>query len=82
LSNPYQTTLADLRRSCPLLTTIEVAGQDSKSEQLVGRNPLREVVVRDKGKGIPAKVKEFRDAYQHAVSVGIIKPKTEEEPHA
>jgi hypothetical protein len=79
---PYKLTLADLRTSCPLLATIEVAGEDSKSEQLVGRNALGEVVVRAKGKVTPAKIQQFRNAYQHAVSAGIIKPKPEEEPHA
>lgn len=88
---PYQTTLADLRRSCPLLATIEVIGFGSSvagcqyvkgTEELVGRNALGEVVVRAKGKVTPAKIQQFRNDYQHAVSAGIIKPKTEEEPHA
>jgi hypothetical protein len=82
MSKPYQLTLADLRHSCPLLKSIEVAGKDSKSEQLVGRNGLGEVVVRTKGKVSPASVMKFRNEYQRAVSAGIIKPPVEEEPNA
>jgi hypothetical protein len=88
---PYQLTLADLRQACPLLKSIEVTGHGPEygcshstpgTEQLIGKNARGEIVVRVKGKVTPAKVKEFRDLYQHAVSVGIIKPATEEEPHA
>lgn len=81
---PYQLTLADLRMACPLLKSIDVLGGGSKSEELTGRNALGEVVVRVKGKVTPARVEEFRNTYQHAVAVGIIKPSipTEEEPHA
>jgi len=79
---PYQLTLADLRLHCGLLTKIEVLGS-GKEERLVGRNAAGEIVVQSKpGKVTPAKVTEFRDSYQHAVAVGIIKPPAEEEPHA
>lgn len=80
---PYRMTLADLRLACPLLAKIEVAGEDSKSEQLVGRNAKGEVAVRAKGKVTPAKIQQFKNDYQHAVAVGIIKRFTqeEEEPH-
>lgn len=70
---PYQLTLQDLRRSCPLLKTIEVGGGGSKAEELVGRNHLGEIVVRQKGKVTPALVIKFRDAYTHAVTAGLIK---------
>lgn len=71
---PYQLTLADLRQYCTLLAKIEVIGGDTKAEQLVGRNAAGEVVVRSKpGKVTPARVTEFRDAYQRAVTEGIIK---------
>lgn len=81
---PYPLALEGLRRDCPLLAKIEVAGEDSKSEQLVGRNALGEVVVRAKGKVTPAKIQQFKNDYQHAVAMGIIKRFTqeEEEPHA
>lgn len=77
---PYQMTLADLRQFCRLLKNVEVLGGGSKDEELVGRNRLDEIVVRARGKVTPAKVQQFKNAYQHAVSAGIIKPATEEEP--
>jgi hypothetical protein len=92
LSKPYQLTLADLRRSCPLLKSIDVVGGNEalstgrslggREEELVGKNAAGEIVVRVKGKVTPAKVQQFRNTYQHAVSAGIIKPPVEEEPHA
>jgi hypothetical protein len=82
MSKPYQLTLADLRLSCRLLAKIEVLGDGSRNEEIVGRNDAGEIVVRVKGKVTPAKVQQFRNTYQHAVSAGIIKPPTEEEPHA
>ncbi len=79
---PYKLTLADLRQTCRLLDKIEVLGDGSRNEEIVGRNKAGEIVVRAKGKVTPAKVEQFRNSYQHAVSVGIIKPQPEEEPHA
>jgi hypothetical protein len=86
----FKLTLADLRRSCPLLASIEVTGFGPEyrcsgpsapgTEQLIGKNARGEVVVRVKGKVTPAKVQQFRNSYQHAVSAGIIKPPIEEEP--
>lgn len=77
---PYQLTLAELRLACPLLAKIEVGGQDSKSEQLLGRNASGEIIVCSiPGKVTPAKIAKFRNDYQHAVAVGIIKRFTQEE---
>lgn len=76
---PYPKTLSELRRDCPLLQSIEVAGASSKDEELIGKNHLGEIVVRAKGKITPAKVQQFRNAYQYAVTAGIIKPKPQEE---
>lgn len=71
---PYQWTLADLRRECPLLAKIEVAGVNSKTEELIGRDAAGTIVVRSKpGKVTPEKVKQFRNDYQIAVAAGIIK---------
>ena len=88
----YEMTLRDLRQACPLLAKIEVLGHGPSvagcqhvpgTEQLVGYNAAGEIVVRAKGKVTPALVKKFRDSYQTAVAVGIIKRPipTEQEPH-
>jgi hypothetical protein len=92
MSKPYKLTLADLRKACPLLATIEVTGHGPEygcshsmpgTEELVGKNQRGEIVVRVKGKVSPANVQKFRNSYQFAVSAGVIKKPsipTEEEP--
>jgi hypothetical protein len=85
---PYQWTLADLRRDCPLLAKIEVIGHGPSvagcqtvkgTEELIGRNHLGEIVVRVKGKVTPANVKKFRDTYGNAKAAGILKPRQPKE---
>ncbi len=90
MSTRYELTLADLRRYCRLLVSIEVIGHGPEyscshstpgTEELIGKNAAGEIVVRVKGKVTPANVKKFRDTYQSAVAAGIIKPPPEEEPN-
>lgn len=89
MPRPYPMTLAELRLHCRLLATIEVTGAPSSvqglryvrgTEALVGKNAGGEVLIKVKGAITPAKVREFRDSYERAVAVGIIKPATEKEP--
>jgi hypothetical protein len=77
----YKWTLADLRKSCPLLDKIEVIGHSSSvagcqyvksTEELVGRNHLGEIVVRVKGTKTPSQ-QLFRDRYQVQVAAGMLK---------
>lgn len=72
---PYKLTLADLRRQCPLLDTVDVEGKDSKHEKLVGRRNGEIAVQTPVGPTTPARSKLFKDLYQHAVAAGIIKPR-------
>lgn len=68
----YKQTLADLRRSCWKLRSVDVVGND-KTEELVGRNHLGEIAVRVKGRVTPAKAQQFRNLYEYAVAKGLIK---------
>lgn len=82
MSQPYKMTLADLRAHCKLLASIEVVGHGSSvagcqyvkgTEEMLGKNAAGEILLRVKGKITPARVVEFRNAYQGAVAAGIIK---------
>lgn len=79
---PYKYTLADLRRECAGLASIEVTGHGPEygcshstpgTEQLVGKNVAGDIVVRVKGKVTPGNVERFRTEYSRAKAAGIIK---------
>jgi hypothetical protein len=82
MKQPYDQTLAELRRYCRGLAKIEVlgfgaelrsSGSVASSERIVGRDAAGTIVVEVKGRVTPAAVQKFRNAYQRAVAAGIIK---------
>jgi hypothetical protein len=87
MKQPYDQTLAELRRYCRGLATIEVLGfgaelhcsgpSRASSERIVGRDAAGTIVVEVKGRVTPAAVQKFRNAYQRAVAAGIIKEKNQ-----
>lgn len=80
---PYPMTMAELRRNCPGLASIEVVGFGPQyqcsgpstpgTEAIVGKDAAGTVVIRVKGKATPANVEKFSNEYQRAVAAGIIK---------
>lgn len=79
---PYPMTIAELRRHCQLLSSIDVVGTETKTEHLVGRNHMGEVVVQSRpGKLTPARIQQFKNDYQYAVAKGLIKAEPKAEPN-
>lgn len=75
MRQPYKMTIHELRKSCQLLSSIEVVGGGTKTEYLIGKNHLGEIVVRSKpGTITPGKVEQFGRDYAYAVAKGLIKP--------
>lgn len=68
----YPMSMHELRQRCPLLASVDVA-PDSLGSGIMGKNAAGEIVIHAKGKITPKLVTVFRESYQHAVHVGIIK---------
>jgi len=70
----YAMTLAELRRHCHLLASIDVAGS-GRREGLIGKNAAGEILVQVWGvKVTPKLVEKFKDEYHRARAAGVLRP--------